>query len=419
MSLFSGIGGFDLALQRCGHEIVGACEIDDYARRIYRRHFPGVKIWENAVHIKPEDLPDFDILVAGFPCQTFSVAGKRLGFEESRGTLFFEIARVAKQKRPRLLLLENVKGLLNHDGGRTFAKILATLDELGYDAEWQVLNSKYFVPQNRERIFIIGHLRGEGGRQVFPLGDFDEEANGEARIKMLLNHEHDTNRLYSTEGIARTLRANSGGMGSKTGLYAMVNDRGIPRKVDNAMAIDANYWKGMDNHGQRTMVAVPKETISQDDRVYDTEGISPSLGVGNAMSKPKISVPEIKKKGSVGKWSQRSQVFGDDGVSPSLSAGSQGYAHGYVVIPDVGITEKDGRKISNSIRVGGRGSTDRHAWDIVNDKTRIRRLTPVECERLQGFPDGWTDGLSDTQRYKCCGNAVTVPVVEYIAKNLI
>lgn len=134
-SVFSGIGGFDLAAQRLGMEIVGACEIDRYARSIYARHFPRVPIYEDATKINPNDLPDFDILCAGFPCQAFSLAGKRLGFEESRGTLFFEVARIAKQKRPRLLLLENVKGLLSHDRGKTFAVILATLDELGYDAQ--------------------------------------------------------------------------------------------------------------------------------------------------------------------------------------------------------------------------------------------------------------------------------------------
>lgn len=170
-SLFAGIGGFDLALQKNGHEIVGACEIDRNARRIYERQFPNVKIWEDATKLDPAKLPDFDLLCAGFPCQTFSVAGKGLGFEESRGTLFFEIARIAKQKRPRLLLLENVKGLLNHDGGKTFANILATLDELGYDAEWQVLNSRYWLPQNRERIYIIGHLREKPTSQVLPLGE--------------------------------------------------------------------------------------------------------------------------------------------------------------------------------------------------------------------------------------------------------
>jgi len=154
-SLFRGIGGFDLALKNLGHEIVGGCEIDKYANQVYQRHF-GEKPYElDATKIRPEELPDFDLLCAGFPCQAFSIAGKRLGFEESRGTLFYEIARIAREKRPKLLFLENVKGLLSHDNGKTITTILSTLDELGYDCEWQVINSKYFVPQNRERIFIL------------------------------------------------------------------------------------------------------------------------------------------------------------------------------------------------------------------------------------------------------------------------
>ena len=182
LSLFSGIGGFDLAFRNKGHTIIGACEIDKYARSVYSRHFPGVRIYQDATKINPEDLEDFDCLCAGFPCQAFSIAGKRLGFEESRGTLFFEIARIARQKRPRFLLLENVKGLLSHDRGKTFAVILTTLDELGYDAEWQVLNSKYFVPQNRERIYIIGYLRGEPRPEIFPIRE-NIKGNNSSRHK--------------------------------------------------------------------------------------------------------------------------------------------------------------------------------------------------------------------------------------------
>src|SRR5690625_4270329 len=111
-----------------------------------------------------------DVITGGFPCQAFSIAGQRKGFDDTRGTLFFEIARFASILRPSYLLLENVKGLLNHDSGNTFETILRTLDELGYDAEWGVLNSKDFgVPQNRERVFIVGHLRGASTRKVFPV----------------------------------------------------------------------------------------------------------------------------------------------------------------------------------------------------------------------------------------------------------
>jgi DNA (cytosine-5)-methyltransferase 1 len=203
ISLFSGIGGFEYGIEtasrnlrplqssktkgskKCDEskdesqqwECVGYSEIDKYAIQVYRYHFPTHPYLGDVTRIVPEDLPDFDLLCGGFPCQPFSIAGKRGGFEDTRGTLFFEIARIARVKRPKLLFLENVKGLLSHDNGRTFGTILATLSDMGYFCEWQVLNSKDFgVPQNRERVFIVGHLGNGSGRKVFPIG----ETNGVA-----------------------------------------------------------------------------------------------------------------------------------------------------------------------------------------------------------------------------------------------
>lgn len=173
-SLFSGIGCVDQALTKHGHEIVGACEIDRNARRVYAEHFPTVKVWEDATKIIPGELPDFDLLCAGFPCQSFSIAGKQLGFNDLRGTMFFEIARIAKEKRPKLLFLENVAGLLNHDKGKTFQIILETLSQMGYDAQWQVLDSRYFVPQGRKRIFIIANLRTEPIGKILPIGEISD-----------------------------------------------------------------------------------------------------------------------------------------------------------------------------------------------------------------------------------------------------
>lgn len=177
-SMFSGIGGFEEGIRRVDEKAkcVGFSEVDKYAIKVYQSHFPGHKNYGDATRIVPSELPDFDVLVGGFPCQAFSIAGKRLGFEDTRGTLFFDIARILREKKPRLFVLENVKGLLSHDNGRTFKTIITTLVELGYSVEWQVLNSKnHGVPQNRERVFIIGHLGESGGREVFPLGETDEE----------------------------------------------------------------------------------------------------------------------------------------------------------------------------------------------------------------------------------------------------
>lgn len=176
IDLFAGIGGFRFGMESVGHECAAFCEIDKFARASYKaiHNTEGELELHDITQVTDEEIRNIghvDVICGGFPCQAFSIAGHRRGFEDTRGTLFFEIARFAAILKPKYLFLENVKGLLNHDKGDTFETILSALDELGYDVEWQVLNSKDFgVPQNRERVFIIGHLRGERGRKVFPIG---------------------------------------------------------------------------------------------------------------------------------------------------------------------------------------------------------------------------------------------------------
>ena len=335
-TLFSGIGGFDLPLQRKGVELVEAVEIDKYARSVYSRHFPGVRLWQDATKIEPERLSEFDILACGPPCQSFSVAGNRRGFADTRGTLFYEVFRIAKEKQPSIIIIENVLGLLNIDSGETFRTILKALDEVGYDAAWQVLNSKFFVPQNRERVFIIGHLRGKRTRKIFPIGGTNPKSNGKNLMQVgnidQKGHNSIWGRVYSPDGISSTINAQGGGLGAKSGLYAVPKIKRIEGKP--------NIYN----------------TDAQGGKIYDPEGISPTV------------------------------------------SGQRVNSQGYIAI----------------------SSGQAHAIS-----KRIRRLTPMECERLQGFPDEWTkygrDGelISDTQRYKMCGNAVTVPVVEYILEALL
>ena len=197
-SMFSGVGGFECGFKKAndlskrernkprGDEedssstqsellaskqftCIGMSEWDKYSSKVLARRFPNIKNWGDCTKINPEDLPDFDLLCGGFPCQAFSIAGKRRGFEDTRGTMFFEVARILKVKRPKTILLENVKGLLNHEGGKTFGVIIQTLDELGYKVQWMVLNSKFHgVPQNRERVLIIGNLRGTSRSEILP-----------------------------------------------------------------------------------------------------------------------------------------------------------------------------------------------------------------------------------------------------------
>ena len=186
LDLFSGIGGFHLGLTQAGFKFdwVGFSEIDKYAKQTYKKNFPTAVDIGDVTTIRPEDLPkDIDILSGGFPCQTFSIAGKRAGFDDTRGTLFFEIARILRyfrniEKPIPYFILENVKGLLNHDSGRTFALIYGVLADLDYTVECQILNTRWFLPQNRERIYIVGHLGKRSGRKVFPIGENDEPHNG-------------------------------------------------------------------------------------------------------------------------------------------------------------------------------------------------------------------------------------------------
>ena len=219
LDLFSGIGGFRLGLEQHGHECVGFCEIDKYARQSYKaiHNTEGELEYHDITTVTDDQWRELkgtvDIIAGGFPCQAFSIAGKRQGFEdETRGTLFFEIMRAAKQIQPPILFLENVKGLLNHDKGRTFRIILQAMDELGYDAEWQVLNSKDFgVPQNRERVFIIGHLRGTGGREIFPIGGANEQNDSKVIGMLDLPGKDQYNRVYSIRGLSPTLTTMQGG----------------------------------------------------------------------------------------------------------------------------------------------------------------------------------------------------------------
>jgi DNA (cytosine-5)-methyltransferase 1 len=210
LSLFSGCGGMDYGLMQAGHECVGFVELDKYAYRAFEiLHDPEGRLWnaydvrsvsDDDLRLVGDERGPIQLIVGGFPCQSFSVAGKREGFKDTtRGTLFFEIVRFASVLRPQCLLLENVTGLLNHDEGRTFEAVIGTLDELGYDAEWQVLNSKDFgVPQNRERIFIVGHLRGASRREVFPIGGENENA---IEVVGRLEGNHDQNsRVYGVGG---------------------------------------------------------------------------------------------------------------------------------------------------------------------------------------------------------------------------
>lgn len=221
LDLFAGIGGFRLGMESAGHECVGFCEIDKFARASYKaiHNTEGEIELHDATGITKKEIKaigQVDVICAGFPCQPFSAAGTRRGFEDTNGTLFFEIARFASILKPKYLFLENVKGLISHDKGYTFETIIGSLDELGYDVEWQVLNSKDFgVPQNRERVFIIGHLRGTSGRQIFPIAETRSDKSimqlGNIKKTESFGGNPQCGRIYSIDGLAPCLNTMQGG----------------------------------------------------------------------------------------------------------------------------------------------------------------------------------------------------------------
>ncbi|HEO8394841.1 TPA: DNA cytosine methyltransferase [Streptococcus agalactiae] len=336
LDLFAGIGGFRMALERQGHECVGFCEIDKFARSSYKAIYntEGEIEFHDITRVRNDEWRQFrgrvDIICGGFPCQAFSIAGKRRGFlDETRGTLFFEIARAAQEIKPSLLFLENVKGLLSHDKGRTFRTFLSTLDELGYDAEWQILNSKDFgVPQNRERVFIVGHLRGTGARPIFPF-------NGESRAAYSLQPK-------------RLGNVNPSGKGMKIAVSTMQGGGQEPKIIQKARG----YNKG-----------------------------------------------------------------GEHAISPTLSSHSW-QENNHIKVYDV-YNKKIKDEVGTLTANGHQGNTKAGTFGIL-DGYRIRKLTPRECWRLQGFPDWAFDKAqavnSNSQLYKQAGNSVTVSVIEAIAK---
>lgn len=409
LSLFSGIGGFELGLENSEYDFenIGFSEVDKYAKSIYLRHFPEHKDYGDATKINTEDLPQFDLLVGGFPCQAFSVAGKRRGFDDCRGTLFFEIARILKDKRPRYFLLENVKGLLSHNKGETFQTILEVLSDLGYCVAWEVLNSKDFVPQNRERIFIKGYLGRECGGEILYQERYCKANNGGSSQLIKLNNKHQAQSVYDANGLSCTLSANGGGHGGKTGLYSVPNtNKVLPvTKEGNAFAVttrnrQSKLSKKQDNyvieigdekHNETKKVGNVYPNGHWSGAVYDTDYISPTV-----MGQRSDNVVKIEEK---------TDTVAKPVLTPSRIKKRQN-----------GRRMKEDGEPSFTLT-----ATDQHG---VSDGFRIRRLTPVECERLQGFPDNWTkygkddELISDTQRYKCCGNAVTTAVVTYIINNM-
>lgn len=339
LSMFSGIGNFETGINnyinkltnedekkygKIRAECIGYSEIDKWAKGIYQCHFPKHNGFGDAKKIKTKQIPKFDLLISGFPCQSFSICGLRKGFDDTRGTLFFELARILKEKKPRMFLFENVPGLVFHNKGSTIKEIIRILTEMGYSIEFRILNSSNFgVPQSRKRIYIVGHLRNKSRPKIL----FNTRISGKinkrvGKPKQIIGGSQGS-RTYDISGTSVAIKSLGGGWGAKTGLYAV----------------------------------------------------------------PCLTHNRLNKR-------QNGRRF----KSPN----------------------------ENSFTLT---SQDRHRVLIgcKNNEYNIRKLTPLECERLQGNVDNYTKfaiidnekiEVSDNQRYKVLGNAVTVPVVSWIFKQM-
>ena len=414
LDLFAGIGGFRLGMESAGHECIGFCEIDKFARASYKaiHDTKGEIELHDITAVSDESIRRIgrvDIICGGFPCQAFSIAGNRRGFEDTRGSLFFEIARFASILRPKYLLLENVKGLLNHDGGATFETILGALDELGYNVEWQILNSKDFgVPQNRERVFVIGHLRGECTRRVFPLSKSCQQANS---IKKQYSNTITTRYGNSQGAGAYIVESKSQKVRSIGNIHPSGN--GMNGEVYESAGLAPTLTT---NKGEEQKIAIPVLTPDCTDKRQNGCRCKSN-------EEPMFTLTTQDKHGILiagklpGNHDQNSRVYDTNGLAPTLSTMQGGGQEPKIIQRGHGYNQGGEHDIAPTLT---RNSYQENNY--LSDGFRIRKLTPRECWRLQGFPDWAFDKAqevnSNSQLYKQAGNSVTVSVIAAIAKEL-
>ena len=538
VSLFSGLGGFEQALNKLGGKCVMASEIDKFANKAYEVLY-GHQTVGDVTKIAAEDVPDHDLLTFGFPCQSFSVAGKRLGFEDTRGTLFFEAVRIAKAKKPKVLLAENVKGLVGHDKGRTLNTIVQTLCDIGYTVDFNVLNSKYFgVPQNRERIFIVA-VRDDlveqepwmdvKGNTVVPKGkrriqqlegvktfnfDWPPQEEVTTRLRDILESEVDERFYLDEEKTAKLIAELEG---KESGNNPTIIDpsqakrEGKPRLYqDVSPTITARDYKEPRMVGQIEVLGHLNMKGHRTTReVLSPEGISTTLTtMGGGHREPKIAEEQLKKGGidvsekerntvkilrnlrkevgeeTFAEWRfrvldslqssevlrqklygeiiQRAEDNGRSKLVHSPQMGARDKESGNVrdmwideerrntsqgreleeqfarelagVMSELSCQNTPTEKILQDLRETTKGSRllqqalhqIQEIWrpSIQEKRYRIRKLTPRETFRLQGFPDSEFDklvaaGISNSQLYKMAGNAVTVNVIDAIGRRLL
>lgn len=390
-STFSGVGGFDLGFERAGMRVVWQAEIDEWCRRVLRGHWPKAAIYDDVRAVNAEAEP-VDLLCGGFPCQDLSVAGKRAGFKGERSSLFFEFARIADELRPRWIVLENVVGLLSSAEGRDFGILLATLAEIGYGVSWRVVDARFFgVPQRRRRVFIVGCFGGDGERAVRALGAGGEGNLAAGKCSWQSASPPPSGSVGGAGGvIANTLQVTCGDYSRADGFNAVVQ----PASVTSFAQNQRGELRESDIAAQLT-----------------TGGGKPGEGY------PAVRIERPTVSFQLGNTKANGSNVNTEGVAYTLDQ-----AAGQGVLTDTLGSEVLKPLLSNA--GGGLRTTDVEGGAYVGHRgSSVRRLTPTECERLMGWPDGWTavdgDKTPDGRRYAACGNGVVANVSEWIGRRIM
>lgn len=489
VSLFAGVGGFDLALERNGVKVVASVEIDKKAQEVLKKHFPQSTIFGDITGVTGEQLiaagfePRTGIITGGFPCQDLSVAGKRAGLGGSRSGLFWEICRLLDETRAQNFILENVPGLLSSNQGADMAVVLEALVKRGYRIAYRVLDAQHFgVPQRRRRVFIVGSLGDTGAapEEILAIAEsragyfaqggktrksvatkidgspstvgtllardhkgIDQISVEENKLVLFAPHREDDARIQNDT--VNTLTATMGTGGNNVPMLAYPMHGAMIGRIDSAGpngsgflgANEAAYTLTSSNQSRHGVVIVPiifSHTQGLDVQASETN--SPTLrtgGAGMAIVYPIDDARELEKH-------QNGTGIGDEGApaytldrqqSPAVVAFSPSdfanYSEGVGTLK-AGMTSNNSpvlafdaynHTISETNQTLRTGSSLEKMGTIFESSSVVRRLTPVECERLQGFPDDWTDGQTDGHRYKQMGNAVAVPVVSWIINRMV
>ena len=473
LDLFSGIGGFRLGFEKAGYKVNSYfSEIDKNSIAVYKYNFKKDKYVGSVTDVRGRELPKIDLITFGSPCQDFSLAGKRKGMEGERSSLIREAIRLIDECRPCAFIWENVKGTFSSNNSEDFWAIMQEFANLGdYRIEWQLLNTKWFLPQNRERIYLVGYLANGGGQQVFPIRENNQSANQlqrqqgniaqEIEVGTLRTHNDGKGFRKIKDGNCPTIpaRAREDGSGQpiikiNSTTHSKVIKYDIPEIV-SVRKYEVNtkeLQKLLSNHKQKTIKQIseelnlPKTQVEHWFRKDKSFSIPPKdvwfklkevLNIkDNTFDK---SITTYIKKESV--FEKTNRVYDIKGISPTLT--STGADEKILVksatksgFEEASIGDSINYSVPNSKTRRGRvGKGVAQTLDTAcnqavftkNFNNKIRRLTPIECERLQGFPDNHTsigdfDGeikeVSDSQRYKQLGNAVSVDVVQAVAEKM-